>query len=127
MKVKLPQTLNPPNRILLPLIPLLIHPQLNQPPGSNSIPLPQQRRNVHIQRRVDPGCRQQHPDGAYTLEYAISRRPRVLEQVETDLARLQVNIGVHDGRHELDGRRVQRVGRRDGDAEEPAAVYLSQR
>jgi hypothetical protein len=33
-----------------------------------------------------------------------------------------VHVGVHDGRGEGDLRRLQRVGRRHGDAEEPAAV-----
>ena len=45
----------------------------------------------------------------------VCGRPACLEQVEADLARLEVDIGVADGRDEADGGRGVRVGGRDVD------------
>lgn len=50
-----------------PLIPLLPHPQLHQPPRPQHIPIPQQRRHVHIQRTIHLGTPQQHPHRPHTL------------------------------------------------------------
>ena len=48
--------------------------------------------------------------------------PARLEQVEADLASLEVNIGVADGRDEADRRRRIGIGRRDVNVEEPCAT-----
>ena len=54
----------------------------------------------------------------------VCGRPASLEQVEADLARLEVDIGVADGRDEADGGRRVRVGGRDVDVEEPCAAWV---
>ena len=48
--------------------------------------------------------------------------PARLEQVETDLAGLEVNVGMADGRNKADRRRRVRVGRRDVNIEEPCTT-----
>ena len=109
---------------LLPIISALplAAPQLDQPPRAQDVAAPQQRRDVDVERAVGHGVRQQHAHGAHALEHRVRRRPLVLEQVQADLARLQRDVGVHDRRREADRRRLQRVRRRDGDVQEPAAV-----
>jgi len=53
----------------------------------------------------------------------VRGRPRRLEQVEADLARVEVDIGVADGRDEAD--RGRRVGVRvwNVDVKKPAAAW----
>lgn len=119
-----PHHSSPPPTTSLPLIPLLLNPQLHQPPRAQHVPIPEQRRHVHVQGGIQPGVGQQHTHRTHHLEHAVRRRPPVLEQVEADLARLRVDVGVHDGRGELDDGRLQRVGGRDGDGQEPASVWL---
>lgn len=52
----------------------------------------------------------------------VRRRPRCLEQIEADLAGLEVDIWVADGRDEADGGRGEGVCVRDVDVEGPAAT-----
>jgi hypothetical protein len=52
----------------------------------------------------------------------VGRRPRRLEQVEADFARVEVDVGVADGRDEADGGRDERVRLGDVDVEEPGAA-----
>jgi hypothetical protein len=52
----------------------------------------------------------------------IGGRPGRLEQIEADLAGLEVDVGVADGRDEADGRRREGVCVRDVDVESPAAA-----
>lgn len=54
----------------------------------------------------------------------VGRGPRRFEQIETNLARFKVDIGVADGRNEADGGRRKGIGWRNGDGEEPAAVCV---
>ena len=54
----------------------------------------------------------------------VCGRPCGLEQVETDLAGFEVDVGVADGRDEADGGWGEGVGRGDVDVEEPAAACL---
>jgi hypothetical protein len=49
--------------------------------------------------------------------------PRRLQEVEADLARLKVYIGVADGRYEADRRRRERICVGDVNIEEPAATW----
>lgn len=83
--------------------PDLATPQLHQPPRANDIPAAQQGGGVDVERGVDLGVGQQAvADGAHRLEDAIGRGPGVFKQVEADLARVEGNVGVHDGRDKGD-------------------------
>lgn len=117
-------TAAPPSIPLSTLIPPQARsPQLHEPPRPNPIARPQQRRRIHIQRRVHLGIPQQPvADRPHRLHDAVRGRPRILEQVEADLARLERDVGVHNRREEADLRRRVRVRRREADREEPAAV-----
>lgn len=98
--------------------------QLSRP---QNIASSQQRRDIDVERAVRLGIAQQHAHGAHALQHAVRRRPFVLEQVEADLARLQRNVGVHNGRHEAHLGRLQGILRGDLDVNEPAALYSNQK
>ena len=53
----------------------------------------------------------------------IRRGPGGLEQIEADLAGLEVDVGVADWRDEADGGRGEGVVRWDMDVEGPAAAW----
>ena len=53
----------------------------------------------------------------------VRRRPRRLQQVEADFTRFEIHVGVADGRYEADRGRGKGVRGRNGDGEEPAAVW----
>jgi hypothetical protein len=53
---------------------------------------------------------------------SVRRRPVRLEKVKTDLAGLEVDVRMADGRDEADRRRRIGVCRRDVDVEEPCAA-----
>lgn len=47
------------------------------------------------------------------------------QEREADLARAEGDVGMRDGRAEVDDGRLEGVGRWDRDVEEPEAVYAS--
>ena len=51
----------------------------------------------------------------------VRRRPRRLQKIEADFARLEIHIRVADGRRKGDFGRGERVGGRDEDVEAPEA------
>lgn len=115
-----------PPKHSFPIIPPLPPktPELDQPPGADGVPGPQQGGAVDVERRVDLRVGQQGPDGAHRLEDRVGRGPGGLEQVEADLARLERDVGVHHGRGEAHLRRGEGVVGRDLDGEEPPAFCV---
>lgn len=88
----------------LPRPPLLVRPISNNTLPPHHIPIPQQRRHIHIQRRLRPRIRQQ------LLNRHQRRRQRVHgtpvlggQQGEADLAGAEGDVGVGDARAEMDG------------------------
>lgn len=65
------------------------------------ISLPKQLCNIDVQRTIRLGVRQQLLHGLERLRDRIRRTPRRLEQIEADLARLEVHVRMTDGRQEL--------------------------
>ena len=55
----------------------------------------------------------------------VCGRPRRFQEVEADLAGLEVDVWMADGRDEADFRRAERVLRRNADVKEPAAAYIN--
>lgn len=117
---------HPSPTTLRPLIPpQLATPQLDEPPRAQDVAPAQQGGGVDVERRVDLGMRQQaRADGADGLEDRVCRGPGVGEQVETDVARGEVDVRVDYRGEEADLGRGVGVGRREGDGEEPAAFCL---
>lgn len=110
------------------IIPPFCTPQLHQPLRPDLVPAPQQRRGVHIQRRVHLGIRQQPiANRPHRLQDTIRGRPRVLEQVEANLARVEMDVGMDDGREEADGGWGVWVCWWDDYCEEPSAFYRRRR
>ena len=89
----------------------------------------QQGGDIDVKRGVGLGAAKQHAHGAHALEHAVGWSPgaALLEQVQADLARLQTDVGVNHGRRERDLRRLQRVRRGYGYAEEPATFCVARR
>lgn len=73
------------------------------------IPLAQQVARVTVERGVGLRVSEQHEDGATRRLQRPCRRPRVLEDVDADLARLRVHVGVKDGRRKPEVGRRQRI------------------
>jgi len=53
----------------------------------------------------------------------VRRRPSCLEQIKADFARFEIDIWVADGCYEANGGRDEGICGRNGDGEEPAAVW----
>lgn len=98
-------------------------PELDEPPRAQDVPTPQEGRDVDVEGAVGLGAREEHAHGPDALEHAVGRRPRVLEEVEAYLARLQGDVGVDNRRGEAHPRRLQRVLRRNLNRDEPSAVW----
>jgi len=92
--------------------------------GTHIILLPEQLRDIHIQRAVRLSARQQLMYARHGGRDGVCRRPRRLEQIEADLAGLEVDVGVADGGDEADGGRGVRVGGWNVDVEGPAAAWV---
>lgn len=56
--------------------------------GPNSIPLPKQTRNIHIQRTIGLRIGKQLVNGRERLGDGVRRRPRRLEEIQTDFSSL---------------------------------------
>lgn len=109
-----------PTLIQAPLPPLLPTPKPHQPPRTHPIAAPLQRRHLQIQRAIDAGLLQQPPHGLQAAHHAQDRRPVLLQHIQADLARLELDVRVADPGDERDGRRGVRVRGRDADREQPA-------
>lgn len=112
-------TLPPPHKSL---IPLRFRIELNQTMGSNQIPLPQQLRNINVQWTLWLRTRQQLMYTRHGSRDGVGRRPRGLQQIETDLASLEVDVWMADFGDEFYGRRDEGVCGGNGDVEEPATA-----
>jgi len=103
-----------------------IHPsvQPDQTLRAHQIPFPQQLGNIQVQRavRLASGA-EQLLNRFQRAHKPIRRRPRALQQIQTDLARLEVDVRVAEGRREVHRRRAVGVGRGHGDGEGPFTTY----
>lgn len=102
-----------------------MHPrhQPNQSLRSHQIPRPQQLRQINIQRTIRlPSRPHQLLHRLQRTHDPIRRRPRSLQQIETDLSSLEVDVGVAAGGEEMDGGWGGRIvgGNGDGEVEETA-------
>lgn len=86
----------------IPLEPLHLRIKPNQTLRPNIIPQPKQLRNIHIQRTIRLRTRQQLMYRRHRRCDCVCGTPRRLEQIEAYLARLEVDVGVADGRDEAD-------------------------
>lgn len=93
----IPQPSPPP-----PVIPLRHRIKPNQRLGPDIIPNPEHLRNIHIERTIGLRAGQQLVHARHGGGNRVRRRPARLQQVEADLARLEVDVGVADGRYEAD-------------------------
>ena len=107
-----------------PCIPLCLSVEPNQRLCAHIIALSKQLRDVDVQRAVWLSTGQQLVYARHGRRDGVCGRPARLEQVEADLARLEVDVGVADGREEADGGRRVGVGGRDVDVEEPCAAWV---
>ncbi len=100
-----------------PSPPHRVHPRIkpHQTLRRHAIPLPQQNRNINIQRTIRLPSRAQKLLHSFQRTHdTVSRRPGSLEQVEADLAGFEADVGVADGGLEVDLGGCVRVGRWDG-------------
>ena len=99
LELKSPKFQHSSNRSLS-LSPLLsplsspLPPPLPTPPPHhcltpNPIPLPQQRRNIHIQRTIHPRIRQHLPYSFHRHLERVRRCPRIFQKIETYIASLR--------------------------------------
>jgi hypothetical protein len=93
---------HPTTNLLPPIVPRRPCIKPNQTLRPQPVPLPKQLRNINVQRTVRLRRRPQLMHGRHSGRNGVRRRPRRFEQVETDLARLEVHVGVADGRGECD-------------------------
>lgn len=121
---RVPRPFQRPNPNLRSIVsPLLVTaPELDQPARADHVPAAQQRRDVDVERAVRLGVPEQHAHGAHALEHAVGGGPGVLEQIEADLARLQRDVGVDDGRGKGHLGGLERIRRGKGDLEKPTAI-----
>ena len=85
--------------------PLLLSPIPHQALPRDQISLPQQRRDIHIQRRLGPRIRQQLLNRRQRRRQRIHGTPVLRgQQRETDLARREGYVRVGDARAEADVR-----------------------
>ena len=109
-----------PDPVYLPTTPPpLPTPISDQTFPANLIPTLQQRRYIHVERTIHLGIRKQL---VYSLERRcerVCRRPRRFQEVEADLAGLEIHVWVADGGCEGDFGRGVGVGGRDEDVEVP--------
>jgi hypothetical protein len=113
----------PPLRIG-PFVPLRLRIKSNQCLRPHVVLLPQKLRDIHIERGIRLGARQELMYRGQGGCYRVSGRPGGLEEVEANLAGAEVDVGVADWSREFYGRRGQRVGGGDGDEEEPAPTCV---
>jgi hypothetical protein len=107
-----------------PCIPLCLGVEPNQRLSAYVIALPEQLRDVNVQWAVWLSTGQQLVYARHSRSDGVCGRPACLEQVEADLACLEVDVGVADGRDEADSGRRVGVGGRDVDVEEPCAAWV---
>lgn len=107
----------------LPIIPLTNSIKPNQTSSPNLVARPKQLRNIHIERTVRLSTSKQLVYTRQSRRDSIRGCPSGLEQIEADLARLEIDVGVADRCYEADGRWREGVGGGDRDGKEPAAVW----
>jgi hypothetical protein len=105
------------------LPPLRLGVESDQSLGAHIILLPHELGNIDIQGTVRLGARQQLMYARHGGRDGVGWGPRRLEQIEADLAGLEVDVGVADGRDEADRGRRKGVGVWDVDVEGPAAAW----
>lgn len=110
---------------LLPaLVPLGSGVKADQTLRAKQVALPQQLRDINVEWGIGLGGGEELVDGGQSGGDGEGRAPGGLEGVEADLAGLEVHVRVADGSDKLDIRRGERIGRRNADVEEPAAVFV---
>ena len=93
---------------------------------AHQIALPQQLRNVHIERTIRLTTRtQQLLHSLQRTNHSIRRGPRRLQQIKTDFSRLEADVRVADGSLEADFWRCVGVRRWDCYAEGPMAAFVA--
>jgi hypothetical protein len=107
-----------------PLEPLRLGIKPYQRLGAHIILLPKQLRNIHIERTIRLRTRQQLMHTRQRRSNSIRRRPRLLQQIEADLACLEVDVRVANWGYKADCGRGERVGGRDVDGEFPEAAWV---
>lgn len=116
----------PPSRLqtkmLYRLPPFRLGVESDESFGADQVTLPKQLCNVDVERGIRLGRGQKLLDRVERGRDRIHRRPRSLEQVQADLARLEVDVWVTDGSDEANGRRCIGVCVRDLDVEFPQAT-----
>lgn len=100
-------------------------PEFYELAGANDIAASEESSDIDIEGTIRFGAAQEHADGADALENGVSRGPLVLEEIEANLAGLQGDVGVDDGRDKGHLGGLVRIGGRDADLEEPAAIIIA--
>ena len=98
--------------------PPLPTPKPHQALPANLIPALQQRRYIHIERTIHLRVRKQLVDGLQRRRKRVRRRPRRLQEVETDFTRFEIHVWVADWGRESDFGWCERVGGRDEEVPE---------
>jgi hypothetical protein len=106
-----------------PLVPLCFGIEPNERLSANVVAQAEHLGNVDVEGAVGLGAGEQLVDRRHGGGDCVGRGPRRLEQIEADFARVEVDVGVADGRDEAHRGRDERVGLGNVDVEEPAAAW----